>query len=160
MTVFTGAIPTVSAGDTTTVSTNLATYRDALKGVSEAWTTYTHGWTGTLGNGVLVAKYMRVNKFVRFRIQLTWGTTTSHGASSQAFALPTAAHSDYAANMHMGNGLALDLSTVAFNNITVGWLTSTSIFMLGTANTSVSNTVPWTWATGDKLSLSGTYETA
>ncbi|HRD59387.1 hypothetical protein [uncultured Nocardioides sp.] len=160
MTTFTGTIPTFTAGDTTSVPTNLNILRDALKGTSEAWTSYTHGWTGTLGNGTIVAKYMRVNKLVTFRIQLTWGSTTSHGASNQSFALPVAAHADYTANMHIGNGIALDNNVAAFNSITAGWLTSTSVFLLTSANTAVSNTVPWTWAQSDKLSISGTYETA
>lgn len=160
MTVFTGTIPTIAPGDTTTVSTNLATYRDALKGASEAWTTYTHGWTGTIGNGTIVAKYMRVNKLVTYRIQVTWGSTTTHPASTQVFNVPVAAHADYTSSMHMGNGLGLDTSGSATNNLTADYVTSTTILLLTSTNTVVTNAVPWTWATGDKLSVTGTYETA
>lgn len=159
MTTFTGTIPTFTAGDTTTVTTNLNTLRDALKAESEAWTSYTHGWTGTIGNGTIVAKYMRVNKRITYRINLTWGSTTSHAASAQLFALPVAAHADYTAGMHLGNGVGLDSGTT-WGQLAAAWNTSTQIFVITTAGSQISNTVPWTWTTGDKLSISGTYETA
>jgi hypothetical protein len=159
VTVFTGTIPTIAAGDTTTVSTNLATYRDALKGASEAWTTYTHGWTGTLGNGTIVAKYMRVNKLVAYRVMVTWGSTTSHAAATQTFNLPVAAHADYTLSAHMGNGMGADFG-VALNQLSVVWVTSTTVSLVTSTNANVTNTVPWTWGNQDKLSFDGVYETA
>ena len=47
MTTWTGTIPTLAPGDTTAVTTGLATYADALQALSEAWTTYTPTWSAS-----------------------------------------------------------------------------------------------------------------
>ncbi len=166
MTTFTGTIPTIASGDTTTVPTNLATYRDALKAVSEAWTSYTPTWTASvnpaIGNGTRTGKYIQVNKLVTFRIQVTMGSTTTYGTGNWVFSLPVATHSDYASGMMMGNALAFDTSAPSFTQVIPVWLSSTSIHIpLGNGtNTDVSATSPFTWASGDKLTISGTYEAA
>lgn len=165
MTTFTGSIPTIASGDTTTVPTNLATYRDALKAASEAWTSYTPAWTASvnpaIGNGTQVWKYLRVNKLVIGRIQITMGSTTTFGTGNWVFGLPVAAHADYTANMSAnGKGMALDASVPAFNQLAAIWQTSTTIAVLTSANTSLSSTVPWTWTTSDKFSLDFEYEAA
>lgn len=97
MTTKTGSVPTISSGDTTTIPTNLATYRDFLKALSEAWTTYTPTWasSGTqpvLNNGTLTGRYMRADKYCAFRIDLHAGTTTTVGTGTYTFALPTGIH--------------------------------------------------------------------
>lgn len=162
MTTWTGTAASLTAG-TTTLSAPFNTNRDAIKALSEAWTSYTPTWTGAgsnpaIGNGTLVGKYARVNKLILYRIQLTMGSTTTYGTGNWGFALPVAAHADYTANMHLGNGVALDVSAVAYGHLFAAWLTSTSIFVFNAAP--LATGVPWAWATGDKVSVSGTYEAA
>jgi hypothetical protein len=151
--------------NTTFVASTTVITAAHMNGIQAAWDTYTPTWaaSGTavaLGNGTLTGKWIRLGKTVHYRIQLTMGSTTTFGTGTYSFVLPTAAHADYTANMHMGNGLALDSSGAVFNNLTAGWLSSTTVFVLGTANTSIGQTVPWTWAVSDKISIAGTYEAA
>lgn len=78
MTTFTGTIPTIASGDTTTVPTNLATYRDALKALTEAGTSYVPTYSNfTLGNGTAAAAWARQNKWADFRIRIALGTTSA-----------------------------------------------------------------------------------
>lgn len=93
MTTWTGTVPTIAPGDTTTVPTNLAVYRDALKAVSEAWTDYTPTATNwTIGNGTLRFKYLRVNKLALVRIFFAAGSTTAYTGSGAVISLPFTIH--------------------------------------------------------------------
>ena len=140
--------------------------RDFSTGVQAAWASYTPAWTASsgtpaIGNGTGVWKYLRLGKTIHFRIQLTMGSTSNFGTGNWIFGLPVAAHADYTANMSMDcRGSAYDTSGAAFNQIIGIWLTSTTFVPFSATNTNLSNTVPWTWATGDKCSIEGTYEAA
>lgn len=169
MTVFTGTIPTIASGDTTTVPTNLATYRDALKGAADAWTAYTPTWTATsvnpaIGNGSFTGSaYMRVNKLVTFRIVLNYGSTTSGGTGQWLLALPVTP-------INAGRpSFIADMLDTGVNNytgrlvITAGSITAqllTAGTSAGGPDRAVSATVPFTFGTGDQLTITGTYEAA
>lgn len=121
-----------------------------------AWTAYTPAWSGTLGNGSLTGAYCKIGRLVHFRISLTWGTTTTHGASSQTLTLPP-----FAANFSgwLGGARIIDASAAQQFYRHVFANSSTVLAMSAeAAATFVSNTVPMTWATTDSLNLQGSYE--
>ncbi len=172
MTTFTGTIPTIAAGDTTTVPTNLATYRDALKATSEAWTSYGSGasWTSSgtapaLGNGTWNAAYCQIGKLVHFRIQITMGSTTTFGTGAYRLALPVAPKAGIRWSFW---GEAQDTGTANYSlrgsyDSTAGVGTVIGVSRIGggaAADSSVTNTAPHTWANTDILTMAGTFEAA
>jgi hypothetical protein len=169
VTTFTGSIPTIASGDTTTVPTSLATYRDALKALSEAWTAYTPAWTATgtnptLGNGTIVGHYSRVNKRVDFWIKLTVGSTTSIGSGTYILTLPVAPISGYPCHFEV---VYTDASTgFLYRGVTYspsGLTVALAYDQNGATNTPLqplSDTTPVAPASGDVYEVSGTYEAA
>jgi hypothetical protein len=169
VTVFTGTIPTISAGDTTTVPTNLATYRDALKGASEAWTSYTPTWTAASVNPVLNngsftgSAYARINKLVIFRIVLTMGSTTTYGTGAWRLTLPvtplTAAGrvtfpmsiADFGTGFYRGEAI---INLAPYFELFCDPTTA------GNTMRSVGTGIPHSWAVSDTLIISGAYESA
>lgn len=169
MTAFTGTIPTVASGDTTTVPTNLAIYRDALKAASEAWTAYTPTWTGSggnpaLGNGSFAGSaYARVNKLIHFRIVLTMGSTTTYGTGGWSLTLPVAPLS-----VTKQTFVAQLSDTGAADYTAAGRMSATGSKLdmvcpgtsAGGADRTVQSNQPFTWGSTDTLVVVGTYEAA
>lgn len=168
MTLFTGTIPTIASGDTTTVPANLATYRDALKALSEAWTTFTPTWTATttnpvLNNGTITGHYAQINKTVLFWIKLTVGSTTTVGSGIYQLTLPVATVTNHPGIFDISyldssagatyRGLT-QLATASKANLLYD---SSSAGGIMVAFTAVAPVVP---ATGDVYSVTGIYETA
>lgn len=130
----------------------------------QAWSSYTPTWTATttsptLGNGTIVGKYVVHGKTVHYRIVVTFGSTTSVGSGTYLFTPPVAP--SITAHQPAGLAEAYDVSAVVvtmmfarFNNST------TQIACRTTAGTDLGNAVPYTWATGDTIIISGTYEAA
>ena len=170
MTTWTGTVPTFTAGDTTTVPTNLNTVRDALKALSEAWTAYTPTWTGATTNPVLNngsfsgSAYCRIGKLVHFRIVLTMGTTTTYGTGQWRLTLPTAPLST------ARQTFVADLIDTGINgwNGRASWDNAASALALhceatsaaGAAYKAVATGVPFSWGNGDQVCIVGTYEAA
>lgn len=122
-----------------------------------AWTSYTPTWSGTLGNGTLSAAYQKVGRLVNFRIQLTWGSTTSHAAAAQTFTVPVTAA---AASQWVGGVRCYDSSATTSFMRHVILNTTTQLAILSEAGAFVTNAVPMTWATSDLCYMQGTYESA
>lgn len=163
MTTFTGTIPTIASGDTTTVPTNLATYRDALKALSEAQTAWTPTYTNiTIGNAVVSAKYLQVGKFVRGHLNIVFGSTSSFGAGSLLSSLPVAPHASIATGHPVGHCYFLDNSAGSASRTIGSMVTSGGnvFFVTNATGGTVSNTVPWTWAVSDVLACTFEYEAA
>lgn len=172
MTLFTGtAIPTFTAGDTTTVPTNLNVLRDALKGLSEAWTAYTPTWTASttnpvLGNGSFSGSgYLRVEKLIIGRIVLTMGGTTTYGTGNHSLTLPVAPAAG--AGRGLAPGCARDTSATAdyplYGVVVAGSTTmavKTNPTTAGNALASMTSAVPFAWATTDVLTIEFCYEAA
>lgn len=134
----------------------------------QAPTTYTPTWgnTGTansLGNGTLTGAYWQVGKFVRFRLSLTWGTTTTSGSGNWTLSLPTTAETFAMAGGL--TGIAQDSSATAFYPITALSASTTTFspvyhFNNGSNIVGLSNlttSTPFTWASGDTLTITGWY---
>lgn len=169
MTLFTGSISSISPGDTTTVSAALGTYRDALKGASEAWTAFTPTWTAATTNPVLNngsfsgSAYARVNKLIHFRIVLTMGSTTTYGTGQWILTPPVAP---------VGGAVRVPFLADAYDsgvNAYHAWatmFTAGSLYVYcdpttaGNPARSVTVTTPFSWGTGDQLVINGTYEAA
>ncbi|WP_433478154.1 hypothetical protein ACQPZP_14635 [Spirillospora sp. CA-142024] len=126
-----------------------------------AWTSFTPTWTASttnpsLGNGTVDAAYRVCGSTVFFRISYVFGSTTNFGSGAWGFSLPVAPISPQAAS-------AVLADSSASNRLPgTAWLTAGSgIFrVLNTSGSfGTSSTSPFTWATGDGLIISGSYET-
>lgn len=166
MTVFTGSIQTISAGETSTYPAKVNEYRDALKALADPLTTYTptpSGGITALGNATVVAKYHQVDNWVRGYVKITMGSTTTFAAAAIALTLPVTAHADQVPLVPLGPAFYLD-SSVGTTSRTFGtaWVatSTTANFNTPTAGGNVTNLVPWTWATGDILAFTFEYEAA
>lgn len=161
-------VPTFVAGATTGVVAKLNDLRDALKAVGDPWTSYTPTWTAAsvnpaIGDGTLTGKYVAAGKLIHFRIVITMGGTTTYGTGQWFLTLPVApvgtlGRAQFVASFY-DSGTA-DRTGVA---TWVAGSTRLDLHFLQTAGSAmagVSATVPHTWATGDQLVVSGTYEAA
>jgi len=135
-----------------------------------AWTAYTPTLGGTgwaIGDGTTVAAYCQIGKIVHFRVTITFGSTSTFGAAAApTVSLPVASVSAAGlgpSSRSMGvsyfdaslgqiyYGRFLDSGTSALACYVVG------VDGLGAVATA---TAPFTWASGDLLQLSGTYQAA
>lgn len=132
-----------------------------------AWKSWTPTPTNfTVGNGVLTAKYQQVGKTVICRFEFTLGSTSSMG-TIPTFTIPVTAAA-HLKNMRTGGVYIEDLATAAFignilfNGTAVDTVTLTVMNVASTyaGNSSITATVPMTWATGDIVTGIFTYEAA
>jgi hypothetical protein len=133
-------------------------------GSSRAWQTYTPvlagaGWA--IGNGTITGSYIRIGKTVHFRIVITFGSTSTYAAANPTITYPIAAAASTQANIRC------ELFDTSANDRRLGTTypaSTTTLFpcSLGTNNAIIllTNTSPWTWATGDVILIQGTYEAA
>lgn len=133
-----------------------------------ALASWTPTWTNlTLGNGVVVAKWVQIGKLVFCRLSLVFGTTTSVSGSI-TFSLPvTAATLGGTIGGPLGICRMFDTSgALVVHGTIVRASTTTAIaapdLASGTyvSSTVTSSTVPFTWATGDEIITSFWYESA
>ncbi len=114
--------------------------------------TYTPTYTNiTIGNGTVSSKYTKVGDLIHLEWSLTWGSTTSATASPTTIGLPFTAGADGA-----GSASALDLGSAFFHPIV--FRSTTSMVPRSPSAGSYSGTVPFTWTTGDVLTITTTYK--
>ena len=124
-------------------------------GITYRESAYTPSWSGTLGNGTIVGYYTRVGKKVDVVIKLVWGSTTSHAAASQAFALPYTPSATYPG---LGSWWANDYGTGDRTGTAKCAIGDPYIYMYNDATaTIVTNTVPMTWAEHDEVHVHLSY---
>lgn len=129
-----------------------------------AWTSYTPtiaGWA--IGDGTLACAYQKVGRMVTVRVSVTVGASTTFGAAltvSTPFTAVTGAE-------QWGDGSLFDTSGSVWAPAMVRLQsagTSFQVYSLTSVtqmnNTGLTSTVPWTWATGDVVRFSMTYESA
>lgn len=140
--------------------------RDNLKAIGDPMTSYTPTWSAittppAIGNGTITGKYLAAGKFIRFRVTIAMGSTTTYGSGQYTVSLPFAAH---------GSGIQI-VDTLAFGGtsyfgkgrITAG---ATAVGLYTPATTAgdldrlVTATVPFAFANGDSITVCGTYEAA
>lgn len=139
--------------------------RDALTGIQAAWTAYTPTSTGiTLGNGTLTGRSNRMGKTIDFTVVFTLGSTSAVSAAP-TFTLPfTARVADWVSMDCTANDSSVGITgyypfaAIATSTTVVTFrpLSSTAGNPFGT----VGAAAPFTWGTGDIMSLAGRYEAA
>jgi len=138
-----------------------------------AWAAYpsTPTWTSTtnpvINNGTIVGQYVQLGKTVHFRVKITMGSTTTYGSGGYSIGLPVA--HNHGAESAIGRVHMLDSSgpsryaayayTVSANSDTV-FLSYTNAAAAQNTSSGITATAPFTWASGDILTVTGTYEAA
>lgn len=162
------AVPrTWVVGEVVTAAYMNAEIRDQFNDLLSAWTAYTPVWTAAttnpvLGNGTIVGKHRKIGRLVHFQIDLTMGSTTTYGSGAWSVTLPFAAAAS--SGSRIGNAQALGGSR--FGGQIVVSPSATGIGAFFPASSAVSNyssaaaAVPFAWASGNELRITGTYESA
>lgn len=160
MTAWSGTLPTITGG-ADILGSDVDTLRDAIGGLVDAWTSYTPTWaaSGTavsLGNGTITGQYIRSGKLVVAEASLTMGGTTTYGTGNYTITLPITAR---LGGTPVGAALVYDSSVDTNRRAGAAVLSGTgavSFFADGT----VGQLVPFTWANGDVIRFTITYEAA
>jgi hypothetical protein len=145
-----------------------STASTGLKWDNDAWASWTPVISGTgwsVGNGTLTATYKQIGKTVFFRIRFVLGSTTGKGAGGLGWSLPvnTTSNQIYAsfanANyLDSGNEVVMGyVHSEGTNNINLYAINASGTYA---KQTSITSTVPFTWATNDEIFINGTYEAA
>lgn len=128
---------------------------------------YTPTWSAattspTLGNGTLAGTYLATSRYIRFRIYLKFGSTTSAGSGTYGFSLPNGVAVSSGIAQTVGGALAYDSSASAYHRgmafVPDNDLAIIRILFADNTATTWSNTVPFTWATSDFISVEGLVE--
>ncbi len=139
---------------------------DGITSKAFAWQSYTPNWTATtvnpsLGNGTITGRYQRIGNLYNTRIHLVIGSTTTFGTGSWFFSPPVnIPNSTFPASVTycVGHGSAKDDSASAVYTIIVMYRDVTRLLPASHGSLGLSSTVPFSWATGDVLSLFVTFE--
>jgi hypothetical protein len=137
---------------------------DAYENLTGVWQTFSgFQWIGAttnpaIVNGSITARYIQIGKLVIYSGVIVMGSSTTYGTGTWDINLPvTALNSGWSAS-----GFARDNSAGTARQ-GVGWEASTTTLRPHDVNGDLgafSATVPFTWATGDRLSWSAMYEAA
>lgn len=158
------SVPANVSAATTILASTTNTILGDLTWIGQAWPAYTPTTTGiTLGNGTVTGRANMVGtKTVDFQAVFTFGSTSAL-TGTPSFTLPATAQS---LNWVTTNCSAFDTSASAWYPV-VGIPTTTTVLTCRTWPTTAGNnfavmssTVPFTWATGDILSVTGRFEVA
>jgi hypothetical protein len=132
-----------------------------------AWADWTPTWTNlTVGNGTYnLRRFCQIGKIVFWKVDFTFGSTTSITGSDIRFSLPIAA--DLNGGMYNGSGFVLDAGTevydlqVEYTNADI-YLRMRQTVAGGWVNGSrtITATSPFTWTTNDRFSINGWYGVA
>lgn len=161
------------AADTLTAAQLNTDVRDNTLHLYEAfgtWTAYTPTLGGTgasLGNGSIVAHYMKINKTVIGRVILIGGSTTNLSSDILRITLPVTARDPGDYRVPIGSGFVLDAAVNAYNVTAliahdVDTANDRMIFAYGGGAISyVSDATPIAnFAASDTVSVTFTYEAA
>lgn len=157
---------TWAAGEVITAAIMNTHVRDNFNALGSPWTSFTPTWTAntanpSIGNGTMVGNYIQAGKLVMFRIIITAGSTTNWGTGTYSWAYPVAP-------VTSTNGTGLALTGVYWNNggnqpwglTCVSNGSSTFRMATTSGNSFITNAYPVAGATGNIISVSGTYEAA
>jgi len=151
---------TWTAGEVPTAATFNTHVRDNFKAIGDAWTSYTPtlaNWT--LGNGTLTGNYIAAGKLIIGKISYTVGSTDTKSGQIQ-FSLPVTKVADGGFGFPLGTAELYDTSAPARNIVHAVQNSATALRLCAGDGTFVSDTSPWTWATGDEINVVFQYEAA
>lgn len=139
-------------------------------GTSWAWQSWTPTLTnmaiGTGGSAELTGKYIQIGKTVFFRLKIVLGTSGQSVGSNAVFSLPVTANSGYLVGAPIGQNVAFDQPPGYYPGPVFIASTTTAqfIFLNSSINpaaaSGTSSTIPFAWAAGDSLFVTGEYEAA
>ncbi|MEU7293325.1 hypothetical protein AB0A76_08995 [Streptomyces exfoliatus] len=154
-------------GEVVTAAMMNAEIRDQFTDLIAAWTAYVPIWTAAttnpnLSNGTIVGKYRKIGRLVNFQIDLTMGSTTTYGTGAWSITLPFQAAAS--SGSRVGNAQALGASRFGGQVVISPGANGVGAFFpasSGVSNYSSAATgVPFAWATGNELRITGCYESA
>jgi hypothetical protein len=127
--------------------------------------TWTPAFTNlTIGNGVVAGRYTKIGRTVSLEVIVTWGSTTSASGSWHVNNIPfvsAATHRAYGTGNILDNGTAnhtnLSVITESQSNL---YFSATYITGTYTRYTSITDTIPMTWTTGDFIKTNIVYTAA
>lgn len=162
MTDWDSTIPTIRSGSRPAAADwdKILTLDSSL---TDAWTDYSASlsWTGSgsnpvIGNGSISAAYKRYGKTVKYRGNISMGSTTTYGSGTWLVSLPITALDA----VHVGAALTYDNSVATARTPAVAIMASVNSLSFYGPNGLVTPTAPFTWATSDSLRWSIEYEAA
>ncbi len=124
----------------------------AWKIMHQPYTSFTPGWSGTIGNGQLTGAFCIASEWCFGWIVTAWGTTTSHAATSQQWNIPSGLVASTANSISAGGARCLD-NGVANYVRTVNINTTGTMQLWSEAGAPVTNLVPFTWGNTDACYL-------
>lgn len=162
--VYSGANTFSAANSHSGTETFTGTVSVAGENITGGWTAYAverHNGTGggvlATGNGTFVGEYKKIDKIVHFHITLTFGTTTNIGTDDYEFTLPFS----MSPFRQAGSAILFDSSLSKHFARTWHGVGSNGVVVIdeaGVRATGAGAGSPMNWATGDVISLSGSYE--
>ncbi|MDH6435617.1 hypothetical protein M2158_004094 [Streptomyces sp. SAI-144] len=156
-------------GEVVTAALLNAEIRDQFLSFFGAWTSDTPAWTASttnpvIGNGTLNGRYLKVGRTVHRVVDLLTGSTTTYGSGTYAFSMPVAAAS---AVNQLGNAQAVGGSSRYAGNILLSPGASTAACYFPDSGlvpvsrlSTMSPTIPFTWAAAFQMRAIITYEAA
>ena len=167
-------LPTnVTVGSVLTASRYNADVVDNMAAIGDARTSYTPTLTnvavGTGGNAETTGKYVKAGRLVVFRVKLVLGTSGASVSGVIGISLPFTAAGPAAGYNETAsfNGIFLDVGAALYPTLAIQETNDRiNLFPINAAGTfatlgaATSSTVPFTWAAGDQIHLSGVYEAA
>lgn len=135
-------------------------------GSSWVWQSWVPTWNNlSIGDGVIqYAKYIQIGKTLHYRIQFSFGSTTTISGII-GFSLPVTSNIDLADgnDFPLTSGQFSDATGARWNPAVAFGTTSRLDLYYWDLNSNIANTsstAPFTWATNDLIAISGTYEVA
>ena len=175
-----GALATNNSVVTANITDSAVTPAKILTGTGSSWSwqAFTPSWTnltvGTGGNAANVGAYIQIGKTVFYRLYMIFGTAGPSMGTLPRFVAPVAPSAEYyrssiGLSATVGQATLLDAATTEYHgHVRVSSTAPTTSFDVtawGSASTyvnvgSVTATVPFTWAAGDGIYITGHYEAA
>lgn len=126
------------------------------------WVSFSPNWSGSLGNGTLLARRQIIGKLLIAQIRLTLGSTTTFATFDNNFAMPSGLR-PLNTDIAVGSWHAYDVSTSWSWGGPIFGNTAGSMYPIhrNPANSyggRLRSTEPFTWETGDILAVLLTYE--
>lgn len=114
------------------------------------------GWA--IGNGSITFRYVRTGRALHFTLVCTFGGSSTFGAGTPTFTIPVTVAYDqvWPARLNDVSGTAVyAFATAAAGTsfIAVRGVSASAAYPL---ETTITSTVPFTWASGDTITVSGT----
>ncbi|MFD5033656.1 hypothetical protein ACFWM0_25095 [Streptomyces sp. NPDC058405] len=142
--------------------------RDQFASMFDAWTSWTPSWTAAttnpvVGNGTLNGRHMKWGRTCHVNLELTCGSTTTYGSGVWSFSLPFTAAAAVGSRVGIAHALAGSNRVAGNIIVSASATTFTPFFPASTSVSFLSNggaANPFTWASGNQLRCSFTFETA